>query len=224
MRRLIFVLFLLLPLSLGCKGDGLNLKIRYDQILGLQKNDRVIFGQNHIGTVKDVIYTEKDAYVVDIIIIKNFAPAATEHSQFFIITDPKNKERMAIEMIHTMKGGSPLKNNSMIEGTTKTSAFINQLLDQFVERYGGIEQEFEALLKKMSGIPESEEFKKLEDELRRLKKEMAKSGEEIKKKIQTEVLPRLKEEMEALRERLRELGREDELRPLEIEMEKMRKI
>lgn len=224
MRKIILLLFLFLSTFLGCKQDVLNLKIRYDHIRGLQKGDRVIFEQNHIGTVKEVVYSEKDFYMVHIVILQNFAHAATEHARFFIISDPQNKERTAIEMTLKRKGGARLKNNSIIEGATKTSAFFNQLLDSFAEGFEGLKKEFEQFSKDLSGIPESEEFKKLEDELRRLKKEMAESGEEIKRKMREELLPRLKEEMQALRERLQELGREDELKPLEIEMDGLKKI
>ena len=224
MRKIILVLFLLVQAALGCKEGALNLKIRYDQIQGLQKGDRVIFEQNHIGSVKDVIYSKKGFYMVDIVIRENFSHAATEQSRFFIITDPQEKEKKAIEIIQTGRGGSPLKNNSIVEGTTKTSAFFDQFFDQFLEGFGDLKKEFEQFSKDLSGIPESEEFKKLEDELKRLREEMKKSGEEVKRKIQEELLPRLREEMEKLRERLRQFDREDELKPLETEMEEMKKI
>ncbi|UCD90693.1 MAG: hypothetical protein JSW04_04495 [Desulfobacterales bacterium] len=220
MRKIIFLLFILLLTTLGCKEDVLNLKIRYDHIQGLQKGDRVLFEQNHIGVVKSVVYSKKGFYMVDIAILKNFANTATEHSRFFIVTDPQNKEKMAVEMTHARKGGSLLKNNTVLEGATKTSAFF----DQFFEGFEGLKKEFEQLAKDFKGIPESEEFKKLEDELRRLKEDMVESREEIKEKIRTEFLPRLREEMEALRERLRKLGREDELKPLEIEIQDLEKI
>ncbi|UCD31613.1 MAG: hypothetical protein JSV38_12595 [Desulfobacterales bacterium] len=224
MRKIIFLLFILLLTTLGCKEDVLNLKIRYDHIQGLQKGDRVLFEQNHIGVVKSVVYSKKGFYMVDIAILKNFANTATEHSRFFIVTDPQNKEKMAVEMTHARKGGSLLKNNTVLEGATKTSAFFDQFFDEFFEGFEDLKKEVEQLAKDFKGIPESEEFKKLEDELRRLKEDMVKSGEEVKEKIRTEFLPRLREEMEALRERLRKLGCEDELKPLEIEMEDLEKI
>ena len=224
MRKIILVLFLLLPAAFGCKENALHLKIRYDQIQGLQKGDRVIFENHHIGSVKDVAYSKQGFYMVDIVIEKNFSYAATELSRFLIITDPQNVEKKAVEIIQTGKGGTPLRNNSIVEGTAKTSAFLDQFLDQFLEGFGGIKKEFEQFLKDLKGIPENEEFKKLEDELKRLKEEMKKSGEEVRRKIQEELLPQLKEEMEKLRERLREFGREDEMKPLETEMEEMKKI
>ena len=190
MRRAMLLLFLIIPVFLGCEEEALNLKIRYDHIRGLKKNDRVIFEQNQIGAVKD----------------------------------PLNKGNMAVAMVHTREGGKPLKNNSVIEGSTRTSAFLNQFLDEFAQGFGKLQAEIDQLLKDLGGIPASEEFKKLEEELNRLKQEMTHSGDELKRKIREELLPRLKQEMDALRERLRELGREDELEPLETEMEAIKKL
>lgn len=224
MRRTMLLLFLIIPVVLGCEEEALNLKIRYDHIRGLKKNDRVIFEQNQIGAVKNVTYSDKADYIVHVVIIKNFVKAATEYSRFFIVEDPLNKENMAVEMVHTLEGGKPLKNNSVIEGSTKASAFLNQFLDEFAQGFGKLQTEIDQLLKDLGGIPASEEFKKLEDELKRLKKEMTESGDELKKKIRDELLPRLKQEMDALKERLRELGREDELKPLETEMEAIKKL
>lgn len=224
MRKLIFVLFLIPLLFFGCKEDTLNLKIRYDHIRGLKKGDRVIFEQRHIGAVKDVTYSDQGNYIVDVAVLKNFAPAVTEHSQFFIVDDPLDKAKMAVAMTHKMAGGKPLKNNSVIEGSTKTSAFVNQLLGEFAHEFGKLQTEFDRLLKDLGDIPDSEEFKKFEEELKRLKQEMTDSGDELKRKVREELLPRLKQEMESLRERLRELGREDELKPLETELEEIKRL
>jgi hypothetical protein len=208
----------------GCQEEALNLKIRYDHLMGLKKNDRVIFENNHIGTVKKVTHSKPGTYIVDIAIIKNFAENATEHSQFYIIEDPQKKERMAVEMVHTMAGGKPLTDHSMVEGATKTSAFFDRLLGDFAQGFGQLQKEVERLFKNLGSIPESNEFKKLAEELKRLKNEMAASGEEIKEKIREELLPRLEKEVEALRKKLRELGREDELKPLEEEMGEIKRL
>ncbi len=224
MHKRILILSILLLTFLGCKESILHLKIRFDKIQGLQKDDRVIFEQNQIGTVADVFFSNEGFYTVDILIKKNFANAATEHSKFFIISDPQNKGKKAIEMIQTKRDGSSLKNNTIVEGSTETSAFLNQLLDEMANEFEGFKKQFEEFSEELRGIPESEEFKKLEDELKRFAKEMEQSGKAVREKIQKEVLPRLKEELKKLKERLQKFGREDELKPLEIEMDKMNKI
>jgi hypothetical protein len=138
----ILVLLILPFVLLACKENSLNLKIRFHQVQGLKQGNRVIFGQNHIGTVKNLLYSNEEFFIVDIAIKKDFADHATEHSRFFIITDPQHKENKAVEMIQIRDGGTLLKNNATIEGSTETSVFFYQL-------FGGIENE---LTKDKGGI------------------------------------------------------------------------
>lgn len=220
-----FLILLMMPLiCLGCKSNGFNLKIRYDQIQGLKQGDRVIFEQNHIGMVKGVIYSNDGFFIVDLVIKKDFAINATEHSRFFIINDPQNNSHKAVEMIQTREGGAPLQDNIILDGSTMSSALFDQLMEGFEKGFEDLKKRFEQFAEDLSKVPESKAFKELENELKCLSDEMKRSGKAMREKIQKELLPRLKKEMEKLRERLRKFGREEELKPLEIEMEKIRKI
>jgi hypothetical protein len=223
MLKRILVLLILPFVLLACKDNSLNLKIRFHQFQGLQQGNRVIFGQNQIGTVKNLLYSDEEFSIVDIAIKKDFADNATEHSRFFIITDPQHKENKAVEMIQIRKGGKPLQNNATLEGSTETSVLLNQLFGGIENGLEDLEKQFEQFSKDLKSIPESEEFKKLEKDLKRLAEEMKRSGQAVRQKIKEELLPQLKEEMEKLRKRLHEFGREDEMKPLEIEMEKIQK-
>ena len=224
MRKRIFILLILAIAIFACKDSPLIIKIKFDQIQGLQKDNRVIFERNHIGTVTDVFYSKEGFYTVGIVIKKKFVDAATDYSKFFIISDPQDAGKKAIEITRARKNGSPLKNNTIVEGSTKTSAFVDQILNELLNEFGGLKKQFEHFSEELRNIPESEEFKKLEEELKHLGEEMVRSGEAVREKIQKEVLPQLQEELEKLRERLRQFGREDELKPIEIEMGKMKKI
>jgi paraquat-inducible protein B len=224
MDKRILILFLLAMSFIGCKETGLNLKIRYSQIHNLKEGDRVIFEQNHIGQVADVFYAEDGYYMVDVAIMKNFANAATEHSKFFITSDPLNQGKKAIEITQTSKGGTPLSNGATVIGSARSSAQFNQMLGDFGKALEDLQKQFEEFLDDLRKIPESEEFKKLEKELDDLLEDMKNSGKEAREKIQKEVLPKLKRELEELRERLRKLGREEEIQPLEVQMEKIREM
>jgi paraquat-inducible protein B len=224
MRKRILILLILPFVLLACKENSLNLKIRFNQVQGLKQGNRVIFGQNHIGTVNSLFYSDEGFFLVDIGIIKDFADAATEHSRFFIISDPQNKENKAVEMIQIRDGGTLLRNNATVEGSTETTVLFHQLYGGIENGLKDFEKQVEQFSKDLKSIPETEEFKKLENEFKRLAEEMKRSGQEVQQKIKEELLPKLKEEMEKLRKRLHELGREDEIKPLEIEMEKIKKI
>ena len=224
MRKKILILLILPFVFLACKENSLNLKIRFNQVQGLKQGNRVIFGQNHIGTVKSLFYSDEGFFIVDIAIKKDFTDAATEYSRFSIITDPQNQENKAVEMIQIRSGGTLLKNNAALQGSTETSILFQKLFGGIENGLKDLEKQFEQFSKDLKSIPETEEFKKLENELKRLAEEMKRSGQAVRQKIKEELLPQLKKEMEKLRKRLHEFGREDEMKPLEIEMEKIQKI
>lgn len=208
----------------GCKEGDLNIKVRCDQIQGLTEGDLVIFEQNRIGKVTGISYLVDGHYMVDLAIKKDFANAVTDYSKFFIIGDPQNKGKKAIEMIHTRRGGTPLKDGATVEGCTKPSAVFSRMGDDFEKGLEDLKQHFEQFFEDLRGVPESQEFKKLEKELERLAEEMKRSGTSAREKIEKELLPRLKQEIDRLRKQLRKFGREKELEPLETQIEKIMKI
>ncbi len=224
MLKRILVLLILPFVLLACKENFLNLKIRFHQIQGLKEGNRVIFGQNHIGTVKSLFQSDEDFFIVDVAIKKDFADDATEYSRFFIITDPLHKEKKAVEMIQIRNDGKRLENNATVEGSNESSVFFYRIFGGIERGLKDFEKQFEQFSNDLKSIPESREFKNLENELQRLLEEMKRSGRSVQQKIKEELLPKLKEEMEKLRERLHEMGREDEMKPLEIEMKKIQNI
>ena len=224
MDRKIMMLMLLALVFLGCKETGVNLKVRYDKIHGLNEGDRVIFEQNHVGQVAGIFYSEEGYYLVDVIIRKDFANAATEHSKFIITLDQEKEGKKAIEIIQSPKGGTLLTEGATVIGTVRPSQRSSLLWGDFGKTLDDLKKQLEDFADDLRKIPESEEFKKLEKELERLLNEMKKSGDAAREKIEKEVLPRIQREMEKLKERLRRLGREEEVKPLEVQMEKLRKL
>jgi len=211
-------------IGLGCEAENLNLFIRFDHIDGLKSNDSVIFETNRIGKVDEVTYTKKGDYLVELMIHKAYTNAVTEHVRFFIVSDPQDNGRSVVEMIQILKGGKPLQNNTVLEGSNKSSAIIERLEKDLEKGMESFRKQFNEFAEELKKIPDSEAFKKLETELENLYDEMKRSGKDVRDLIQKEMLPRLEQELENLRKRLHEKGRENELKPLEIKMEEIRKI
>ena len=59
MRKKILILLILPFVFLACKENSLNLKICFNQVQGLKHGNRVIFEQNHIGSVKRLFYSDE---------------------------------------------------------------------------------------------------------------------------------------------------------------------
>jgi hypothetical protein len=224
MLKKIAILMTILIIGLGCEAGNLNLFVRFDQIDGLKSDDSVIFETSRIGKVDKVTYTTKGDYLVELMIYKAYTNEATEHARFFIVSDPQNNGRSAVEMIRILNGGKPLRNNAVLDGSRKSSAIIERLEKDLKKGAERFRREFNEFAEELKKIPDSEAFKQLEDELVDLYENMKQSGKEVREMIQKEILPRLEQELENLRKRLKEKGREDELKPLEIKMEEIRKI
>lgn len=211
-------------IGLGCEAENLNLTIKFDHIDGLKANDGVIFEENQIGRVDNVTYTKEGDYLVDVMIYKTYMNAATEHARFFIVSDPQNSEQRVVEMIQILKGGKPLQNNSVLEGSSQSSAIIERLGKDLTKGMESFRKEFNEFSEELKKIPDSQAYKKLEDELDNLYDQMKQSGKDVKETIQKEILPRLEEELENLKKRFHEKGQGDELKPLEIKMEEIKNI
>ena len=224
MLKKIFLLLILSAVILGCYAGDLNLKIQFAQTEGLRVDDRIIFEKNYIGKVDAISYSEGGDYIADVKIHKGFKKAVTEHSRFFIINDPSEKGRKAIEMIKVAEGGAPLVKGAMIEGSTRFALLLGQMEEDFGKAMSKLSRKINKVSDEIKQIPESEEIKSLERYLNQLKEKMKKAGSAFREKIQKELLPRLQKEIEKLKERLRKFGREKEVEPLEVKMEEIRKI
>lgn len=224
MIRKIFLFGMLSILCLACREQGLSFKLLYDQIDGLKEKDRVIFEGNEIGGVTSVIYTSEGRYSVDVLIKHEFSNAVTERSKFVIISDPENRDRKAVEVVCTEKGGRPLQDGATIEGSSSSSAVFGQIWGEFQNNFEDLKEQFEKFSRDLKNAPIEEELERLSKELERLSEEMKQAGDEGLEKFQKEILPRLNRELERLREWLRKLGREEDVKPLEVQMEELRKI
>ncbi len=217
---MLFIFYLTLGL-IACEETGLNLKIRFDQILGLKGEDRVIFESNPVGQVTRVFYTPEGDYIVDLQINENFVSAATENTRFYIIEDPLAAENNAIEMIQIRKGGALLADGSTVEGSTRSSAVFQKMLENFDQQTGRLGKQIEKFLEDLGKMSQSEEVKQLQKDLEELVREMEKAGQATRDKIQNEIVPLLKEELDRLKKRLEQFGREKEVEPLEQQLEKL---
>jgi paraquat-inducible protein B len=200
----------------GCQEKELKLTIRYQQIDGLNQGAPVIFDRNPIGRVQGISRSRDDLYMVDIAIKKNFVNAVTEHSRFLIINDPQDIIKKAIEMTLMEEGGAPLKGGAILDGSTRPSAFFEQLQNDFEKGIKELKNQIDKFAKDLDNVPESEEFKSLQKELKGLSEEIRKAGEAAREKLEKEILPRLKEEIKRLREMLRKLREKEKAETLKI--------
>jgi hypothetical protein len=224
MIKKIMILIIIVFVAMGCQASGKHLVLKFDHIYGLTSNDGVIFEKSRVGRVGEITYTKDGNFLVGLKIEKAFANTATEYTRFFIVSDPQINGRKAVEMIQSQKGGTPLKNNAVVEGSVTSSVIIERMQKDLESQMKGLTRQFNTFAEELKKIPDSEAYKKLEGQLTDLYNEMKQSGKQVREMIQKEILPRLEKELENLKKRFHEKGQEKELKPLETKMEKIKKI
>lgn len=225
MFRNLWMLLSVSLVSLGCYTGDLNLKVRFDHIHGLKPGERIIFEENDIGRVTDVFYEKDGTYLVDVEIRGDFKNAVTENSRFFVVSDPLDRGRKAIEMIMVKEEkGRPLEDGAVVRGTTRLSALLDKMEEDASRTMADLKKRFGEYSDELKKVPEGEDLKRFQKDLDQLLDEIKRSGAAFREKVQKELVPRLQEEIDKLKERLRELGREKEVEPLQTKMDEIRRI
>ena len=184
------VLFLVVGASLGFIDSNLNLKIRFEQIYGLQNGNRVIFEQNHIGEVENVKYGRDGIYNVAVAIKNNFAHAATKFSKFLIIDDPRNKDNKAIEIILLQTNGSMLKHGATVEGSSSRKMILEKLALDIEKGLEYLNREIENFQSEIEKLSKSKEYQELKKELAELAEGLKQASKETREKIREELIPK----------------------------------
>jgi len=205
----------------GCVMGTLDFTVRYKEVSGLRKGDRVLYEERHIGDVKEVKYTDRGDYLVEMSIRREFTKDATEYSRFYIDSDPERKDRQSVHMFRTDSGGAPIQEGAIIPGTMKHAALYDRFSAKLRNDLQRLEKELDSFVESFRRFPESEQIKQLEEELDRLLGELRYFGDEAKHKLKNEILPRIRDKIEELRRRLKELGREDDLKRVDRKMERL---
>ena len=200
---IISILFILTGKLLVHAEANLNLTIKFDQIYGLIRGDRVIYELNHIGDVESVYYGSDGVYNVSLKIKNNFVNAATEYSKFFIIDDPLKEGNKAIEVILEQTGGKPLKDGITVAGSSDRYAVLKKLEIDIEKGLDYLKREYRSFQDQVDKIPESEEYHKLKKKLADLVKQLKLATKETNEKIQRELLPRIIKELDRIEEMLK---------------------
>lgn len=197
--------------------------VRFDSINGLVAKDRVVFDGAAIGKVKKIKYGDDGTFLVSLSIEKDFKDFLTEYSRFTITDDPRDS-RKAVEMILTQMGGTPLKNGSSVDGSSKYQVLLEMMKDDASDGVRYLKKEYQRFSNELKSLSENEKIRELMDQMARLEEELKAASRETRDKITSEIIPMLEKEIEELRKELEALGREEEVEPLEKELDKIKYI
>jgi hypothetical protein len=163
-RNFIFSVITALVL-LGCVGTTYNFKIRFNDIQGLRKNDRVFFDKTPIGVVTDVEYTDTGNYLVSVAVEDKFSSLLKDSSTFYIDSNPETESQKAVRIIQIKDGGNIIEKNTIVEGQSKYSAIYGQIANNFRKNINAMESELNEFIKGLQDLSESEQIKQIERQL-----------------------------------------------------------
>jgi paraquat-inducible protein B len=203
----------------GCVGTTCNFKIRFNDIQGLRKNDRVFFDKTPIGVVTNVEYTDTGNYLVSVAVEDKFSSLPKDSSTFYIDSNPETEGQKAVRIIQIKDGGNIIEKNTIVEGRSKYSAIYGQIANNFRKNIHSMESEINEFVKGLQDLSESEQIKQIERQLDKILAEIENLSAEMKHKLETDILPRIKEQIEELRRRLKQIGKEEKLKYVDQKIE-----
>ena len=204
---------------IGCVGTTHNFMIRFNDIEGLRKDDKVFFDQTAIGVVTNVEYTDTGNYLVKVAVDDQYSPLPKDSSTFYIDSNPENESQKAVRIIQIQDDGNTIEKNAIVEGQTKYAAIYGQIANKFRKNVRVMESEINEFFKGLQNLSEDEQIKQLERQLDKILSEIENLSAQMKHKLETEILPRIREQIEELHRRLEEIGKEEKLKYVDQKIE-----
>jgi len=204
---------------IGCVETTHNFKIRFNDIQGLRKSDRVFFDNTAIGEVTGIEYADTGNSLVSVAVEDQFASLPKDSSTFYIDSNPETEERKAIRITQIKDGGNIIEKDAIVEGQSKYVSIFDQIANKFRKNVYVLESEINEFFKGLQNLSESEQIKQIERQLDKILAEIENLSVEMKHKLETEILPRIKEQLDGLRRRLEKIGKEEKLKHVDKKLE-----
>jgi len=206
-------------IMIGCIETTHNFKVRFNDILGLRKNDQVYFDKTAIGKVTDIEYTDTGNYLVSVAVENQFSSLPKDTSTFYIDSNPDSESEKALRIIQFKDGGSKIEKKAIVEGQSKYAAIYGQIANTFYKNIYVMESEIDEVFKGLQSVSESEQIKQIERQLDKILVELDHMSVKMRYKFRTEILPNIYEQIEKLRRRLEVIGKEEKLKYVDQKME-----
>ena len=214
-----FLTALLVASVCGCADGTHDFQIRFHDVRGLHKGNPVYLDESIIGSVEKVDYTEDGVFLVRVAIQEEFASTATDASRFFIDTNPQKRDQMAIRVVPLGRGGNPIAEDAVVDGSTKYAVLYEQFAYLLGQNITVLESGINEFLKALQGVPSDGQIREIERQLDEIIAGLGRMSREMKHQLEREILPLLREKIEELRKSLEGSGREEDLEPLDRKME-----
>ena len=221
--RIFLVLALVIILS-ACGKNNLIFQVEFDAVDGLKDGDLLVHGENVIGNVEDVQYSDKGNFLVDVNLQKQFRPLAT-HSALFYISDSHDSESKVLELVKSSSEDNLfILEDQIIKGSTKASGMTQKLQNQFEDALQLLSNSLESSWVDWKEQTLDQQIAHLEEELDRILVELEGFTTSARKEFEENVIPQINKQINALKEELEKLGKESELDDIEKKLDDINEL
>jgi uncharacterized protein YukE len=223
MKKLACLLFMITVslLVAGCFEQDLEFKIRYQTVDGLKKGASLIHDNQVIGTVNDVIYTDKGDFEVQVTVTEPHVGLATDSTLFFIANAPNGKDERIIRLVEDDILGTPLKAGQTVEGSTALSGIAKDFQNQIDSTLLSLSSSIDRIWSEWQEQTSEEHFARLENELDQLIEEAKTLGDKANSRLKNDIVPKIRQQIDMLKQHLDELGNDQSIDQIEQKMERL---
>lgn len=215
MFRLLLLQTITAILFSGCIDTAHDFKIRFDDINGLRKGNKVFFKETAIGDVEDIEYTDAGIFLVSVSVKEQYASRTTDGCEFYVDEEPPKSARKVIRMVQLGEDGIQLKEGAVVDGNSKYSVFYSQFAFHLAQNINILKSGANEFLRELKGLSANKQIKVIEKQLSKIIDDSGNMSIEMKKKLELEILPSLRRKIEELRKGLKKTGEEEKLQHID---------
>jgi paraquat-inducible protein B len=250
--RMFYVLSLTLLFISGlcsCEESPLQVAVRYSVLDNLRAQAPVYFDETRIGQIEKISSTDQGDYLVEININSAYRQHITEHTHFFIASDPRQEQGQVIRIEVDQPGGAVLKDGSIVQGQRKT--FLDELMtslrqtgeeaiaelktslaegsrqfDQKLEEsLDALDKSINHLEAELQGETEDDvELEQLQQLLDAFIAQFKQANVEVREQLREKLIPQLRQQLEKLKTLIQDDQNEEEIQRLEGSLDELVRV
>jgi ribosomal protein S13 len=201
--------------------SGVNFTIRYDAVDGLKNNAPLMHGDQIIGKVNEVIYTEQGNFDVNVTVDESHHSLATDSALFVITDDPKAKGTQIIKLITSDNPGTLIQDDQVIQGSTKLTGIAREVQNQIGESLQSLASSIDQSISTWIDETAEPTVEQLESELDQLLEEAKALGADAKERIESDVVETIKQHIQRLKQQMDGSNQDDTIDQLEKKVDEL---
>ncbi|WP_428776116.1 hypothetical protein [Vibrio sp.] len=202
----------------------MNFTIHYDAVDGLKNNAPLMHGDQVIGKVNEITYTDQGNFNVDVTVDESHQSLATDSALFVIADNPKANGTQMIKLITSDRPGEVIQDEQVIQGSTKLAGLTMEMQNQIGKGLQSFSSSIDQSISSWLDETAEPTVEQLNDELDQLLEEAKASGSRAKERIETDVVETIKQHIERLKQQMEELNQDNTTDQLDQKVDELENL